>query len=279
MCIDDSFMYTVLNARSIFRKQVWLQGAYARHAMLPCDASDALQKTNWNIVELARVAAAGNEGGGSAVGIVMLSIDMAMPSTNGSIARIDWSKDAISDIVDEATVYGDISPSSQIIVQICFKGLRSHSFSANKAVAVVVSDNTGMAYGYNLPENPAGSVAYKCVSKVLLNFTGSEPSMIVNVVKYTPRTLYDEYLYAMYITAACGEIVRAHVVSRSVDSSVERSTCRLSATSTSPTRVIANIRFLMFLQGTGNTEDLLLDERNSLDVVSRITQGVATLVV
>ena len=334
---DDNLALITRNARSLFRKDVWLQVATIMTCLPyqfksesnacgqlnqtqdhPCitkrsDAFDALRATNYNVVERARTAAASVSIPDTIrlypVCIVMIHINMAYSShsavkgvprdhslegvpahesdTSWSIPRVDWSDDAITDIIENSTMYGKINPRTRVVVQIRFTGLLCHGLdtdtttngttytdgtatgtanvgsmkraTSDEAIAVVVSDQVGMAYSYNLPGNTIGSIASRCVSRLLWSSTGHQPSMIIHAVKYQPRCSYDGCLYALYITAGCAE----EGIGRCECLRVDR-----------PTRVIANLRFLMLLKGNkgaGIAAGLLLDECNTLDSFRRVT--------
>jgi hypothetical protein len=285
---DRHLAQTVMCARTLFRKHVWMQvacimtekvGNRVVSGMRPTDLFKSLHMTNRNAVKLAATAAALNAPGaahGCPLCVVVLSVDMA--SHNGSA-------DSINKIVQAAVWYGNILPGTHVVIQICFRGLlydrvgmATEPAWADEAVSLVVLDNVGMAGGYNIPPGSAGSVAYQCVARLLLHSLGQEPSMIVHTVKYQQRTLCDDYLYAMYITVACAEASSALPACSRNRRDTDMNSCRMSSRYARPTRIISNLRFLMFLQVpgcAGVVSDLLLDEVNTLDSVRRVTQGVA----
>lgn len=292
---------TILNARSLFRKDVWLQVAclIARDnydqlehgpGMRQSDALERMHHINWNVVEWARASAdavvARTPGSvpHRALCIVVLSIDMASAGSNGRTPRIDWSTDDISKILETSVTYGEIGSTTNVVVQICFKGLLCHGVDSStmdesvvdEAVAVVVLDQAGMPSAYNIPSKSAGSVAYSCVALLMLRSTGREPSMILHAVEYTARTPSDDYLYASYITLACAEAICIHAFGDAHTPFTDLYTCRVSVRSAKPSRIVANMRFLMLLQEKHCAvivRDLLLDEHNALYSFSRATLG------
>jgi hypothetical protein len=263
--------------------------------MRQSDSLEMMHHINWNVVECAQssAAAVAARTPGSTLGIspkfdmcvVVLSIDLAVAgSCNGPTPQVDWSTDDISRILDTSVTYGNIGPTTHVVVQICFKGLLCHCIDSttdesavDEAVAVVVLDQAGMPSAHNIPSKSAGSVAYRCVAELMLRSTGREPSMILHAVEYTARAPSDNYLYASYITLACAEANCVHAIGDAHTPFTDLYTCRVSAKSAKPSRIIANMRFLMLLQEKKCAmiiRDLLLDEHNTLYSFIRATLGV-----
>jgi hypothetical protein len=272
--IAFSFVNTVLNARSLFRTDVWRQvvtkmagNSYNSYSQpREPDTFKALHKINRMMVSLSPddFTTGFSE---HPVSVVFLSVELKSHVL---------SQKTIAGIVDSGMMYGEINQNSQIVIQILFKGLLTGNANTNRdctapdeAVALVIIKNDGMASGYNIPPGPASAVVYRCVSLLLLQTTGRQPSMIVNTVMYCPRTLCDDCLYAMYVTAACVEGLKF------TDFPESEQEDRMFRRHARPTRVIANLRFLMLLGGDHCKEvarELLLDEVNTLDSIRFILQ-------
>jgi hypothetical protein len=271
--IVSSFVDTVLHARSLFRTDVWRQVATkmagksgSNSQPREPDTFKALHKINRMMVSFSPddFTTGFSE---HPVSVVFLSVDLKSHVL---------SQKTIAGIVDSGIMYGEIDQNSQIVIQILFRGLLTGNANTNRdctaldeAVALIIIKNDGMASGYNIPPGSAGAVVYRCVTRLLLQTTGRQPSMIVNTVMYCPRTLCDDCLYAMYVTAACVEGLK------SIDFSESDEKNHTSRRHARPTRVIANLRFLMLLRGDYCKEvacELLLDEVNTLDSIRCILQ-------
>lgn len=263
------FLNTVMYTRSLFRKAVWMQVAknMSDTSLYLSDKENweratfnALRKANSNVVKLSANQVELGEQRRYPLCVVLLFVHLTSPVlSNKTITRI----------VDSAEIYGDIDNWSRIVIQIVYKGLLKYNTDStefDEAVSLVVVDNFGSASGYNIPGGCASAVAYRCVA-LLLQKTGCQPSMIVNHVLFHPRILCDNYLYAMYVTAACVQVPKsAYCMDSQKESHVSWRYAR-------PTRIIANLRFLILLRACDSKEivcDLLLDEVNTLDSVRYI---------
>jgi hypothetical protein len=232
--------------------------------------------------------------------IIMLKIDMSL---DGSCPG-DWTPDKISSIVRSGVMYGSVQKDTHIIVQFFITGLLHDEKSAcitpsllvdtptskdkietskkvggvrtaeknsentrDAAVAVMIADRAGLVYCYNMPSGTCEKVSFRCMSTIMEASLQVSPSMTLGVIPYRPRSPYDDNLYAMYIACACVvESTKAATTGGHCSKSLLNS-CRPSARSARATRVISNLRFLMFLckpQCRDIVGDLLLDEINSL---------------
>ena len=262
------------------------------------DGFAGLKRANWNMVSNSKdsISAAGyiapNPDEFSPIAVVMIYIDVSVTE----LPLKEWSEQFIDDCVRNGCIYGKIGEKTHVVVQLFFTGIKSSSFytssisndtllgqddrvsDVNDAVGVVIIDSLGTGYSYNIPTNHCQHLAFRSVSRLMDIAVGKPPTMVMKVVNHTRRSKYDDYLYAMFITSSCAaettilgiQRLSPPVVGnkggRKGQSDLEM--CRPSSRVARPTRVIANLRFLMFLSTstkTGVTDDLLLDERNTLD--------------
>jgi hypothetical protein len=192
--------------------------------------------------------------------------------------NIGWSDDFINGIVEKSVQYGVINRGTHVIIQIFFEGL-CQTPNFNRAISVIIIDDTSMGYCYNVPRGDCEHVAFRCVTRLLQSTIGCMPSIFNNVVNYNARDPYDDCLYAMFITAACSTETTNSKIKNIKAPCSDLINCRPSARSARATRVVANMRFLMLLcqPMCGSIVDgLLLDERNTLDEFRSVTTNVHT---
>jgi hypothetical protein len=255
-----------LNTRSLFRRSVWLQVAMSRDDSVgeepSCsrlvdfvdddvvtnvkDPTEILRNANRNLSQA-------NQKVETPFCIFMIEIDMKEISLSGC------SSTQIESIVKQGTMHGLLSASSRIIVQILF--------TDEETVAIVATDMNGVEYCFNLPDEPHEAIALRCVCSILKGITENKPFLMMKIVPYQKRSLYEDCLYAMFIT---GVFVTA--ISRSAglanDETANLKLCTSSFSAARPTRVNTNLRFLLALcdsQSKPIVETLLLDEINTLD--------------
>jgi hypothetical protein len=242
------------------------------------DAYRALQNTNWCAVHTAHqvlVAATCTSTPAkipNPICVVMLRVNIACRPS----AHIGWSNEFINDIVQKSVKYGTIHHNTHVIVQIFFDGL-CQTPHVKKALCVIVIDSIGMGYCYNVPRGDCEHIAFRCVTRILQLATGCVPSILNSVVCYSPRTPYDDCLYAMYITAACSTEHTKSMIRNIKTPCSDLISCRPSAKSARPTRIVANMRLLMLLCQpicTDIVDGLLLDEINILDEFRLIALNV-----
>ena len=251
----------LFNTRCTFRKSVWLEVAALTTAsangpppICGREIFDALNCANWNIAQIASTAT------GSPVCIVILHIDM-----NEGL-RLKWSNVFIEKTIRAGVMYGVVSGHTHIIVQLFFKRVvcntTAHDVTdPDETVSVVLVDKFGMAYCYNLPSGEYESLALRFVSNLLKLTVGVNVSMMFKTVPYENRSYSDSCLYALYITAFAMK-----TTVENTDSKPDIANCRPSVQCARPTRIIANLRFLMFLcSPQSHTIELLLDEVNILN--------------
>ena len=257
------------------------------------DAVTALKHTNWNVVQqgkktirescwISDVADAVIQ---CPVAVVMLYVDVSTPPP----AAKGWTDAYITSVIKNGVIYGSIDASTHIVLQIHYKGLDTHSSATSsnnapglpppmsEAIAVVIVDAAGMAYCYNMPGGDCEHVGFRCVSKLLQMTVAVTPSIILKVVNYRPRTPYDDNLYALYVTAACAADSSSNAVKNVGALRNDLASCRPSARCARPTRIVANLRFLMLLCNKECSQwvsELLLDEKNTLDAFRRIAIDV-----
>ncbi|KAJ1464158.1 hypothetical protein T484DRAFT_1758308 [Baffinella frigidus] len=238
------------------------------------DAYKALQNTNWCAVHIGNkifieatcistVSAPPNP-----VCVVMMRIDVKYKP----LAQSGWSDEFIDEIVQKSVRYGIVQKGTHLIIQIFFEGLCQTPFF-NKALGIIIIDDAGMGYCYNIPPGDCQHVAFRCVTRLLLLTTGTVPSILNNVVNYVGRTPYDDCLYAMFITATCATESANSKIKYIRSPCSDLINCRPSARSARPTRIVSNMRFLMLLcqPMCGDVVgELLLDETNTLDTFRSI---------
>ena len=259
--------YICRNARLSFRKSVWIEvvrvgianNSKTRKTLqdaveITADDFRILEYSNLNMVRLSRDAVEA----ANPVCIVVLHVNMAESHTR--------SQEFVEQIVRNATIHGDVTHNTHIIVQIFFVCERDNAI-VHDAVSVVMVDGAGVAYFYNTPEGDHAQIAFECVSRLLQITTGTVISIAHHVVPFEARSRYDYCLYVVFLTASC--------TTESVSSAIRNANapisdlinCRPSSRCARPTRVISNIRFLLFLCKPSSrkiTEELLLDETNML---------------
>ena len=104
-----------------------------------------------------------------------------------------------------------------------------------------------------------------------------KPTKIIKMISYTPRSKHNDYMYTMFLTASCAsESTMSAIMGYQEDRHSSLAMCRPSKAIARPSRVISNLRFLVFLSNQSNSvvDDLLLDERNSLVSFRRIVMDV-----
>jgi hypothetical protein len=273
------------NARWTFRKSVWLSAAKLAlensqtgmhsdkgnnggdiHDSSRVDRDKAfqlLEYANWNIVQEAYHTVSSSPRAScdtivlSPVCVVMLHVDM------NNASGLTWSEKFIETIVRDGAIYGTVDTYTHIVIQIFFKRI-----GADETVSVIVADKGGMAYCYNLPGGDCQQLALRLVSTVLHLVVGAQVSMLHKIVPYQQRTYYDDCLFVMFITASCATASSLSAIQNANAPILDLGNCRPSVRHVRPTRIIANLRFLMFLcNPTSRTivDDLLLDEVNILD--------------
>ena len=286
------------HARWIFRSHLWIEvnrllkmkdeneehHGCEQNARSVCvetnvkDAYTALQNTNWCAVHMTHGSFL-NAPHSSTMAQVSSPVCVVMMRANVKyrpISDAEWSDNFIDDIVQNSVQYGTIESDTHVIVQIFFEGLCQTAYF-DKALCVVVVDQAGIAYCYNMPRGACEHVAFLCITKLLQNTIGCAPSMFNNVVNYSPRTPYDDCLYTMFITAACCTETVKSKIRNCNNSCSDLINCRPSARSARATRVVANMRFLMLLcrpTCASIVDDLLLDEINVLDEFRSVTTSV-----
>jgi hypothetical protein len=261
------------NTRCTFRKSVWLEVAALTTAsangpppICGREIFDALNCANWNIVQVShhvnssKCASPRTTATDSPVCIVMLHVDM------DEGLRLKWSNVFIEKTIRAGVMYGVVGGNTHIIVQLFFKRVvcntTAHDVTdPDETVSVVLVDKSGMAYCYNLPSGEYESLALRFVSNLLKLTVGVNVSMMFKTVPYENRSYSDSCLYALYITAFAMK-----TTVENTDSKPDIANCRPSVQCARPTRIIANLRFLMFLcSPQAHTIELLLDELNRLD--------------
>jgi hypothetical protein len=290
--------YISKHSRALFRKSVWSQvaGLLSRddnglnnvqkevgwlgvHAIQEdSDATNALKRSNWNTVRSATecVIAASishRTTPPNPVAVVIIKID----ASSKNVQPTGWSDKFVNDIVRRGSIYGNIDETTHVVVQILFKGVKTSADSGgdgDDVVGVMIVDRMGVAYSYNIPDQACDQLAFRCVSHLLDVSMQSTLSTVVTVINYTPRSLYDNCMYAIFLTSACAAASTQAVINAASvsigDSAL--SDCRPSGRSSRPTRVIANLRFLMLLTKPVSykvVDGLLLDEKNTLDSFKR----------
>lgn len=292
---SQDLAYICINTRWLFRKSVWLastttvpnietvvgsggcQYPSGKDGSVQTDRARAfgvLKYSNWNIVQDAHstvttaLHALSFTAVPNPVCVVMLDIDMSEKPAVGA-----WSDASIQQLIRNGTMYGTVGIHTHIIVQIFFKGIpygysRGRSTSTHETVSTVIVDSAGVEYCYNLPEDDCEQVALRCVSTILQLATGVKPSSMYKVVPFQRRTYYEDCLYAIFITASCATASSLCAIKHADDPDSGLFKCRPSSRCARPTRIIPNLRFLMFLcKPTSHSivEGLLLDEVNTLD--------------
>jgi hypothetical protein len=243
--------------------------------------------------------------------VVMISIDLSLEEHEEKT----FSDEFIEKCVRDGSIYGKIGIKTHIVVQIFFTGLRSSLGSSvpicntgvqgairesgvNDAVGTIMIDSIGVGYVYNVPPNHCEGLAYRCVSRLMNVAIETKPAKFIKMIHYIPRSRHDDYMYTMFLTASCasesamcaimaymstsGSAIKREWFSPSVGYQEDRkrctslAMCRPSKAIARPSRVISNLRFLVFLLNQSNSvvDDLLLDERNSLDSFRRIVMDI-----
>ena len=296
------------------------------------DGLSALQRSNWNSVVSTKTlidSATKMEKpmGLSPFVVVMLSMDLSTKQQTMNT----WSDDFVNKCVRNGRIYGEIGANTHVVVQIVFKNVASSSLpitstphpkanakmnlkSTSKGtwgadtgtgcdttnlkdvVCVVMVDSAGIAYSYNIPSGHCQELVFRCVSRLMQVALKTTPSMMIQVVGYDARSIYDDYMYAIFLTSSCASetaaikilnhdsLSNASTFGRSYARPLKKKedvcdlgVCKPSGSSARPTRVIANLRFLMLLTrpcSGGIVEELLLDERNNFDVFRRIVMEI-----
>lgn len=278
-------------------------------ALRTADAISALKHTNYNMVQHAKQVQAERCFGGDAdvscpVAVIMLYVNVSARET--AVPR-EWSDADITSIISSATVFGNVRASTHMIVQIHYTGVDDNSgpsppsalpgrkggvqpqqnqqqrpqrvaLPVGEALAVVITDRAGMAYCYNMPGGHCEDVGSRCVTKLLQMTVNVTPSTFLKVVNYRPRSSYDDNLYALYLTAACAAESTSSAARHPGGARSDLASCRPSARCARPSRIVANLRFLMSLCHTESSSveaELLLDEKNTLDAFKRLIMDVS----
>jgi hypothetical protein len=301
--LDTGIADIIKNTRKLFRKSVWLEVAGVVTASTgnsndkprvmqdenEKDGWDALKRTNWNLVQTAEEEVFNSKPISvktertHPLAIVMLEIDLTVKDTN----CVFWGDSFVEDVVRHGRIYGTIQKRTHIIVQVKFTGLQSAAAyipystdedkdaadTGDQTICVMILDSDGLVFFYNVPGGAAEHLAGRCAQQLLKVATSRSTSTINIVTPNTQRSLYDDCLYAIYITSACAfETTRYAVNSNSTPSNIWRGvlpSCVPSSRNARPTRVVANMRFLMQIskERCGDiAKELLLDERNTLDM-------------
>ena len=302
--LDTGIAFIIKNTRKLFRKSVWLEVAAMVTASTGNSSNvkprvvqdenekegwDALKRTNWNLVQAAEEEVFNSKPISvktertHPLAVVMLEIDLTIKDEN----YVFWEDSFVEDVVRHGRIYGRIEKKTHIIVQVKFTGLKSAEMhipystdedkdiaeTGDQTICVMILDSDGLVFFYNVPGGAAEQLASRCATQLLQVATSRTTSTINIVTPNTQRSLYDDCLYAIFITSACAfETTRYAVNSNSTPSNIWRgvlSSCVPSSRNARPTRVVANMRFLMLLSSErcGDiAKDLLLDERNTLDM-------------
>ena len=309
--------YIARYSRTLFRKCTWLKvGALISSSRANVNKSHenilndndgllALQRANWNLVSnatesiTAATCISYNTDTFSPIAIVMISIDMSTEEQPVG----PWSDNFIDTCVRKGSMYGKIGINTHVVVQFFFTNMKSKiqlktesdplSLSMSDgsddgvydnggaALGIIMVDAVGMGYAYNIPETHCENLAFRCVSRLMDIAVKVKPSIINKVINYTPRSKYDDCMYAMFLTSACAsETALCRIMDCSTVSGQAKSnlvSCRPSSRTARPTRVIANLRFLMLLtnpMSRGIIEDLLLDEINVFDGFRKMVMDI-----
>ena len=288
-------------------------------ALRTADAISALKYTNYNMVQHAKQVQSERCFGGDAavpcpVAVIMLYVNVSARET---AVPGEWSDADITSIISSATVFGHVSASTHMIVQIHYTGVDDTSWPSppstlpgrkggvqpqqnqqqqqqqqqqqhqkphgaalpvGEALAVVITDRAGMAYCYNMPGGHCEDVGSRCVTKLLQMTVNVTPSTFLKVVNHRPRSCYDDNLYALYLTAACAAESTSSAARHPGGARSDLASCRPSARCARPSRIVANLRFLMGLCHTESSSveaELLLDEKNTLDAFKRLIMDVS----
>jgi len=293
--------YIVRQSRTLFRKSTWFKVAallsssktQAENVLDDSNGFRALKRANWNLVSNSKKAVwnAANISDPlddfSAFAVVMISIDATLEEHEKTI----FSDEFIKKCVRDGSIYGKIGNKTHIVVQIFFTGIRSSvpicntgveeeiRESVNEAVSTIMIDSIGIGFSYNLPTNHAEGLAYRCVSRLMDVAIETKPAKFIKMIPYTPRSKHNDYMFSLFLTSSCASESTMSVImgfQEDRKGSTSLAMCRPSKAISRPSRVISNLRFLVFLSNQSNSvvDDLLLDERNSLDSFRRIVMDV-----
>ena len=296
--------YVIRQSRTLFRKSIWLKvGAFLSSSKTQADnilddsnGFRALKRCNWNLVSnskqsvwnAAHISTPVDDF--SAFAVVMISIDATLEENE----ETTFSDDFIKKCVRDGSIYGKIGNKTHIVVQIFFTGIRSSLGSSvpicnteeairasgvNDAVTTIMIDSFGVGYVYNLPTNHCEGLAYRCVARLMDVAIETKPAKFIKMISYTPRSKHDDYMFSLFLTGSCAsESTMSAIMGYQDDRKrcTSLAICRPSKAIARPSRVISNLRFLVFLSNQSNSvvDDLLLDERNSLDSFRRIVMDV-----
>ena len=271
----------VKNSRVLFTKSTWLKvGALIsscnRDSVCDKDGLMALKRTNWNLVTNTR-----QPSGVAApvpISIVMITIDMSKRSKLVD----EWSDKFIDTCVQEGSIYGSIKFDTHVVIQLFFTNIGADydvPLGGLSAVGCVVVSGSGVCYSYNLPTGDCEKIAFRCVTHLMNSSINSKPSIMLRMTDHFKRSTYEDCLYMMFITASCasgtstGAIVK-YASKRSTTCLVK---CIPGKEDARPTRIISNMRFLMFISSPlakDVVSDLLLDEINVLDMFRRVVMDI-----